>query len=302
MFFTPPESSDVAEAPVTETPEVETPEVETESTDEVIGTDLTGDESEGGTTDKVEDSFELVIDGETVKMTKAELIASAQKAKAADKRMQAAGKEKADALRLIELARTDPLAFAKSLDPNLNERDFLSKRLAQMMEEDMLSPEERQTRADMTELQRLRAQQKEHEQAQQHDELNKMAAEQQVVLDKEIAAAIQSVNLPRTKAAVKRVAEYMLEAMEAGISVPTDKIAAQVKKDMQAELMELLSSSDDDAFEQLLGKDLLTKAQKASLKKVKTPGEKVAPSTTPKEKVTKAKESPEDWLRSQGIF
>lgn len=271
----------------------------TESSD--LPTDDT--ESEGGTTDQApEELFEIKVDGQIIKMTKDELLKEAQKSRAAGKRMQEAAKEKQDALRLIELAKKDPFALLKQLQPEMNEKDLLSKRLAALMEDELLTPQERQHRQDMLELQRYRQSMKDQEEQKQQEELNKLAAEQQQVLDKEIAEAISTVGLPKTKAAVKRVAEYMLDAIEAGLNVPVAKIAAQVKQDLQDEMMELLNQSDEDAFEQLLGKDLLTKAQKASLKQVKKPGNPVAPSA-PRDKADKPKrETPEDFLRSQGIF
>lgn len=292
--------------PVPDAPEGTDLEV-TETDNEPTGADLTGTpvetdtESEGGTTDEA-DLFELKVDGQTLKLKKDELITRAQKAIAAEKRMQTAAKERQDALRLIELAKSDPLAFLKHLDPNLNEKDFLSKRMAALMEEEMLSPEEKQHREDMRELQRLRDERKTLEEQRQLEELNQMAAAQQKVLDQEIAQAITEAGLPRTKAAVKRVAEYMLEATELGLDIPASKIAQQVKKDLQAEALELLNQSDEETFASLLGKDLLTKAQKAGIKQIKKPGNPVEPKPVTQKEPKVDKVDPADFLRAQGIF
>jgi hypothetical protein len=282
------------------------PQVEGTDTEssEPEGADITGDsESEGGTTDQAEELFELKVDGQVLKLTKDELIARAQKSTAAESRLQQAAKEKKDALRLIELAKTDPLALLKHLQPDLNEKDFFSKRLAQLMEEELLSPQERQHRDDMSELQRLRAAQKDQETQRQQAELDKQMQEQQKVLDVEMGDAIKAAGLPRTQAAVKRVAEYALEALEAGLNIPMVKIAQQVKADMQAEVLELLNQSDEEAFSSLLGKDLLTKAQKASLKTIKKPGTSVTPTTPNKDKKEAPKRTTaDDLLRAAGIF
>lgn len=284
------------------------PQVEGTDTEaaEPEGADLTGEpdtDSEGGATDKAEELFELKVDGQTLKLTKDELIARAQKSTAAEKRLQQAAQEKKDALRLIELAKTDPVALLKHLQgESFNEKDFFSKRLAQLMEDELLSPQEKQHRADMTELQRLRAAQKEQETARQQEELDRQMGEQQKVLDVEMSEAIKAAGLPRTQAAVKRVAEYALEALEAGLNIPMAKIAAQVKADMQAEVMELLNQSDEEAFSSLLGKDLLTKAQKASIKQVKKPGQPVAPTQVKDKKEAPKRTTADDLLRAAGIF
>lgn len=291
----PPADEAPVEAPADESA-VELPE----GTDEPTGTDLTGEpDSEGGTTDEL---FELKVDGQTLKLTKDELVTRAQKAIAAEKRMQSAAKERQDALRLIELAKQDPFALIKHLNPDLNEKDLLSRRMAALMEEELLSPQEKQQREDMRELQRLRNEKKTLEESRQQEELNKQAIEAQKVLDVEIAQAIQEAGLPRTKAAVKRVAEYLLEAIENGLDIPTSKIAQQVKKDLQEEAMELLNQSDEETFASLLGKDLLTKAQKASIKQIKKPGNSVEPRPAAPRETKSDKVDPSEFLRSQGII
>jgi len=256
-----------------------------------LGADITSGSPESTAQEQaLEELFELKVDGETQKLTKQQLIAQAQKAKAAEKRMQTAAQERDAAKKLVDLAKNDPVAFLKHLNgETFNEKDFFAKRLAALMEDEMLSPEEKQQRADMMELQELRKQAKEAKERLESERLQKEAEALQVEIDKEMADAIAAVGLPKTRAAVKRVAEYALDALENGLNVPMAKIAAQVKKDIQQEVLDLLGQSDEDAFEQLLGSDLLKKAQKTSLK-VKKPGEPVTPKEKAEIEKTKEKE------------
>lgn len=303
MIF--PDETVTPEAAAAQLDDIETGEPivqETTETAEPAGADITGETEQEPTPTVADDTFELKVDGQIVKLSKDELITRAQKAIAAEKRLQEAQKEKSDALRLIQLAKDDPFALIKHLQPTLDEKSLLSKRLAEIMDEELLTPEEKQQRQDMTELQRLRAEKKRQEEEAQAAELQRQAAEEQKKLDVEISEAIIAAGLPKTQAAVKRVAEYMLEAMEAGLKVPVAKIAQQVKADLQAEALELLNQSDEETFANLLGKDLLTKAQKASLKNIKKPGNPVEPSK-PKDKAEKpAKTTADEFLRANGIF
>jgi hypothetical protein len=233
-----------------------------------------------------EELFDLLSDGVTEKVTKAQLLQLASHGKAAAKRMTEASLEKKNALRLAELIRQNPIAAAKELTPDFNEKDFLTKRLAEMMDEELMSPQERQHRDDMAELQALRAATKKAKDDADSAELDRLTTEKHGELDVEFAEAMKEAALPKTMASARRLAQYMLDAEEAGLVIPTVKLAAQVKQDMIAELTQLLSVADDDAFESLLGSDLLTKAQKLSLKKVKTPGEKLPASTKSREPAT----------------
>lgn len=230
----------------------------------------------------VEELFEIKVDGVTENVTRAELIKRASHSSGAAKRLTEATREKQAALRLSELLKSDPMKAARELNKDFDERTFLQERLAALMEDDMLSPQERQSRSDMTELQQLRQQVKDAKQAEERQEMDKLVEARKGELDVEIADALKSSGLPKTAAAVKRLASYMLDATEAGLNISADKLAAQVKADMQAEINQLLSVADDDAFEALLGSDLLSKAQRASLKKLKQPGAKVDPSVKAK--------------------
>lgn len=260
-------------------------------------------EPEVKTQEEIEEEFELTVDGKAERVKKSELLKRASHASAAAKRMQEATKAKADASRLMSMLKENPLAALKEIDANFDQKSFLTKKLAELMDEEMLSPEERQTRKDLEELNSYRQKTKDAEEAKQREELDALAASTQKSLDEEIGEAIKSAGLPRTNSAVKRLATYMLEATEAGLSIPTAKLAAQVKKDIQDEVLELLNTSDDEAFSAILGSDLLTKAQKLSLKKIKSPGNPVAPTAVRKtEEASNRTTSTADFLKEAGIF
>ena len=251
------------------------------------------------TAEMIEEMFDLTVDGQVEKVSKSELLKRASHSSAAAKRLQEATVEKKAALRLAELLKSDPIRAAKELNKEFDERDFLTKRLAALMEDDMMSPTERQTRADLEELRLYREEQKQLKELSEREELDKIVQARQGELDIEISSAIKDVGLPKTAASVKRLATYMLDAEEAGLKVSTKALAEQVKADMKVELLELLNVADDDAFEQLLGSDLITKAQRASLKKLKQPGQKVDPSI--KKAVAQPDEKPKRKSR-EGAF
>jgi hypothetical protein len=224
-----------------------------------------------------EELFELVVDGKPEKLTKAEVLKRASHASAAAKRMQEATKQRGEAEQLLKLAKDNPMALIKHLQgETFDERDFLTKRMAELLEDQLMSPEEKSQRQQLSELETLRQEKRQREEAEKQAALEAQMKEESTRLDTEISQALTDNMIPRTPGAIRRMADYMLDAAEAGLDVPAAKIAAQVKKDMIAELTELLTVSDDEVFANLLGSDLLTKAQKLSLKKsVKQPAQVV---------------------------
>jgi hypothetical protein len=285
-----------SDAPVDTTPEAIEVETEIEAEAEPFGSDITG---EGPASSEM---FELKIDGKTIQVTKEDLIARAQKSSGAEARLKTAQKERADALRLIELAKSDPFALIKELNPLGDEKSAISKRLAQLMEEEMMSPEEKAHRADMEELLALRTEKSSAKQKLEEAELEAQVAQQQQKFDTEISEAIVEVGLPKNVATIKRVAEYLLEAYENNIEIPVKKVAQMVKADIRAEAQAILSGASEEDFADLLGKDLLTKAQKSSLANIKRPGNPVNPQAKKDAPKPDKKVTGDDWLREHGIF
>lgn len=261
----------------------------------------TTDEPAETVAEVVEEMFELKADGKTEKITKAELLKRAAHATSAARTHTEATRLKNDASRLLDMLKSNPLAALKEIDSTFDQKKFLTTKLAEIMEDELASPEERQQRQELAELQEYRRQKQDEATRKQQAEMDALTASTQQELDETIGAAMKVAGLPRTPGAVKRIAAYMLEAAEEGLSVPVDRIAAQVKLDIKAEISELLSVSDDESFEALLGSDLLTKAQKVQIKKVKRPGNSVAPTVQTNRESAEKPMSTTDFLRANGI-
>jgi hypothetical protein len=249
--------------------------------------------------------YKLLIDGEEEEVDLDTLKKMASHGKGADKRMTEAQKLKQDAERLLAILGQDPIAVKRELNKDFDEKKFLTERISQLLEEEMLTPEERQAKEDAEELRAYReAKKKEAEEINNKNLQDSMQVEIQK-LDVEFADAFEQTGLPKTNEARRRLATMMLEAVENGQQIPTLTLAKQVKKEMMEELSAILAVSDDQAFEDLLGSELLTKAQKLSLKKVKQPGNRTEPRTTPRDPPPGDKpqrKTTAEFLREQGFF
>lgn len=251
--------------------------------------------------------YKLMVDGQEEEVDIETLKKAYSHGKGADKRMTEAGRTKADALRVLDLLRADPIAALKELQgDSFNEKEFVTKRLAALMDDEMMSPEERTARQEADELKAYRAEKQKAKEEMEQKSLTAAMELESNNLYSEFSSAFQEAGLPQTLEANKRLATMMLEALENGQNIPARTLAKQVKQEMQAELIALLKGSDDDTFEQLLGSDLLTRSQKLSLKKVKSPGERQAPTGIKREPTSSpqatAKRTSSDFLRSQGLL
>lgn len=259
---------------------------------------------EDGTPPSGKELYKLIIDGAEEELDIDELKKRASHASGAAKRMQEATKAKEDATRLLGLLKQDPFAVLKELDESFDPKDFLSTRLAQLMEEEMLTPEQRQQKQDALELAQLRAErQREKEEREQRD-LEMLANQEREKLDIEFSEALKKAAIPNTKAAKARLANAMLMDLENGGTTPIDTVALSVKQEMQQELMELLATADEDTFEQIMGSELLTKAQKVAIRKHKSPGNRQPAIEKKDDKKDDAPKrmTPDDLRASLGIF
>jgi len=249
--------------------------------------------------------YKLIVDGQEEEVDIDELKKRASHSSGAAKRMQEATKAKEDATRLLGLLKQDPFAVLKELDESFDPKDFLSTRLAKLMEEELLTPEEKQQRADAEELRALREERKRAQEEREAKDLEMMAAKEREKLDVEFAQALKEAGVPSTKSAKARLAQAMLVDLENGTNTPIGTIALAVKAEMQQELMDLLSTADEDTFEQIMGSDLLTKAQKVAIRKHKSPGNKQPVRQTPMEKKEDKEErpmTPDEFRASLGLF
>lgn len=264
--------------------------VSIENTDQNI---IDSEASEINTAEELqEEMFEFVANGQTERVTKSELLKLAAHGKGAAQAMTKAAQEKKNALRLADLIKKDPFTAAKEiLGQDFNEREFLTKKLAALMEEDMMTPEEKAHREQMAELESYRSEKKRAAQEKEDAEFAALVESTKGQLAEEMGSAMKEAGLAFTKNAQKRLAGLMADCLEHGLNVPTVKLAQQVKEDMRQEYLEDLETSDDDAFEAMLGSKGFERAQKLLKNKLKTPGERVSQET--KAKLTTGKKTEE---------
>jgi len=86
-----------------------------------------------------------------------------------------------------------------------------------------------------------------------------------------IVAALEIGGIPKTPAAVARMAEYMMKAVEQGYDLSAEEIVQQVKQDYLSDLTSVLGNADGEQLLALLGEANAEKLRKADLKRLKNP-------------------------------
>lgn len=148
-------------------------------------------------------------------------------------------------------------------------KEILEKELAGFYEEEALSPEEKQRRAEMEELKRYK-----EEEARKKEEETKSAREKEIAvemeqLENELLGALGKSSLPRTPILAKWAVQYMSAYDAQGISLSADQAVKLVEKEFPQLVQSVLSTMDVQGLKQFLGKSLVKQLLDDSVKAVK---------------------------------
>lgn len=242
--------------------------------------------------------YKFQVDGKEIEeeLTEEELVKRAQKAYGADKRFQEANEAKTKVARMLEMMKT-PEGLEKLLQhPSMygeKARAVFEQILWKHIQREQMDPKEREN----LELREQLRQREEAEKARQAEfqkaEFEKAKAQYAEQIDKEIVDAIKAAGQQVTPYFFKRVAHYMLSALQQGKQVAPKDVVPLVQEDLQNDLRAMFENTSEDTLLNLLKSDKAWEnIRKADLKRVKAaPAMNPAP---PAQKPVDGKKKPVD--------
>lgn len=249
------------------------------------------------------EKYTITVDGEKMNVSKEELVKFAQMGKAGQKRMQEAAQLKNDVLDLLRTLKSNPLSVLKDPALGIDPLKLANEIISRQAEEEAKTPEQRERDLLQQEVEELRRQMKESEDAKASAEEARLLQETEVEMESEITEAIQELGLPRKPAVLKRIADIMLAAMDAKKNITIKQAATIANKELNRDFNEMVSSLSDESLESFLGKDLLKRIRTSDLKRVKNPvvGAQEQPRAAAAPKPSKPVHS-RDWLSGKVKF
>lgn len=223
------------------------------------------------TTPKVEEKFKIKVNNQERELSLAELKNLASKAAGADEKFQKAAQVEKKAKELLDSVKGKQLAKVLQSEgmTKAEIRQYLEDQLVPFVEEDLLSPEERQKRELENELKRY----KEEEDSKKKEELTKRQQEELqrelVKLEEEFGQALNQVDLPRDPYLGKQISQVMLGAEKNGYEISALEAAEIVKEQYLRNTRETLGKFEINKLKEYLGKDILSKLREDDVKAVK---------------------------------
>lgn len=253
---------------------------ETTSTDETTqnpNTELV--QSEQQTPATLKKKFKIKVDGqeleEELDLNDEDTIRRhLQMSKAAQKRMQEAAKERQKAERFIRQLKEDPISVLTNPDLGVNFRDIAEQYLAQQLEAEIMSPEQRKVMEAERIIREKEEQTRKTREAEEQAQLEQLQEHYAQDYQKKITQALSESGLPKTRNTVKKMAYFLHQNVKFGLDLTPKDLAAMVKEDYIRDIQDLFGSTDGDTLLGILGDDISNKIRKSDLNRIKT---KVAP-------------------------
>jgi hypothetical protein len=251
----------------------ETPEVETEAQD-------TAPEAEAKPEAKRLNKLKLKVHGEEYEESLPfdieegseaveYLTKNLQLGKAAQRAMQEKASYESQVKQFFQGFKSDTKAalIQMGIDP----KEFAAAVIEEEIKKAQLTPEQRAQEELQEELRKEReARQKEKEDWEQK-ELSRIQQVEYERIDSQMTEALESSDLPKTPYVVRKIAEYMLVGSKRGVDLTAKDVLPLVREELLSDLKSIINSLGEDAAEEFIGKEVLTRFRKKNLAKAKTP-------------------------------
>ena len=207
--------------------------------------------------------FEIPDDPEAIEYMKRHL----QMSRMGTKRAQEYAQLEKEIRQLITEGTKNPRKLLKEL--SIDERELSRQIIEQEIENAQKTPEQLEKERIEEELRSLKEEREKEKQQFEQKEFERLQEQAYEKYDQQMTAALESSNLPKEPYVVKKIADYMLVALQEGYDVSAEDVIPLVKQELEKDIQTLINAMPDEALEQFLGKQRLANFRKKNLAKAK---------------------------------
>lgn len=244
--------------------------------------------------------YKVKVNGQDMEIDEQELLTGYQTRKASDEKFREAAMSKKQAEEFINLLRTNPLKVLTNPALSIDMRKVAEDYLIQQMEEESMTPEQKELKEARSKLQSIEDEKKEQERVRNEQAAQELKQRYTESYTKDITSALESSGLPRTEHTVKKMAYYMHQALQRGYDLSASDVAELVRQDYINEQKSLFGSLDGEMLIKLLGDDVANKIRKHDVSKIKNVEKQVVRPQTQSQSSSKKVEkkvSMDEWRK-----
>ena len=151
----------------------------------------------------------------------------------------------------------------------IDPKEFAAAVIEEEIKNSQLTPEQRELEELKAEKRRLKEERKKEREEFEQKELERLRQVEYERIDNQITEALDSSDLPKTPYTVRKLAEYMLYGSQHGIELSAKDVLPIVREELLGDLKTIIESLGDDAAEEFIGKEVLTRFRKKNIAKAK---------------------------------
>lgn len=151
----------------------------------------------------------------------------------------------------------------------------VKKLAAEILEDEIAqsqkTPEQIEKESLEAELQALKSEREKEKEELQRQELERLTEREFERYDNLMSSALETSNLPKSPYVVKKMTEYMIQAVENNIDIEPKDVIPLIQEEMHGDVRELLRALPPEMVEKLLGEEIITSLRKNRVAASKKP-------------------------------
>lgn len=219
-------------------------------------------------TESAAKKYKVKVDGAELEVDEQELLRGYTHNKAANKAFQDGRKARQQAEEFLTMMR-DPDKLEEILEKlGHKPRELFEQRLVKQLEDEMLSPQEKELREARKKLKAIDDMEKAQQKAIEDSRAEEMKQKFVKDYEEQFKDALSKTEVPATKHTVARMAKYISQSAKIGFKMTPIEAAQLVKEDIKQEQLSLIANADGELLLKLLGDETASKILQARGKKV----------------------------------
>jgi hypothetical protein len=220
--------------------------------------------------EKIARKYKVKLDGQELEVDEDELLRGYQLRKVSDKRLEEGVNARKQAEALLHMLKTDPKRVLSDPRIGVDVKKFAEDIIYQQIQEEMMTPEQRELSQYKRRVAEYEAQQAKIKQQEAIKEQEMLYSQRRDAYAKDISEALADSGLPKNDFTVNRVIHHMTKAIKSGFGKVTARdVMDLVHTDYVKDIKSLFGSSSEETLMKLLGDEVSSKIRNYDINKFK---------------------------------
>ena len=251
--------------------------------------------------------IKIKVDGNESEIDESELVARYQKSSSAEKKFQEASKQMKQTEAFMKQLKEDPISVLNNPALGLDFRRVAESYLEGILQDELMDPKDKKLRDTESELEKYRREDVQRREAasreqevRRAEEFERLKTKHAEDFTRSFQEALEVEGLPKSPQTIRRMAQYMEQAIKGGVKVSVAEVAMLVKDDLVQEQKSLFSGMGAEQLAAALGQDAVDRLRQHNVSRLKTGafGKPVLPSSTQSQPRKAQPQSLSDWKRN----